>query len=138
MEETMTLNAQVEYILGATDIKPIESTDTNRPTPWGKADFQYKVERGVALVNTPGHGGFMISKGKAQTYLSPEALQYGSPYGGYLTYEEDIDAAIVLLEHQELIPALGFKCTEADLIANLKTYRDDYLQARSIRLAKES
>lgn len=116
---------------------PLESTDTNRPTPWGKADFQYKIERGVALVNTPGHGGFLISKGKAQSYLSLEALQHGEPYGGYLAYEEDVDAAIVLLEHPEIIAPLGFKCTEAELIANLKTYRNDYLQARSVRLAKE-
>lgn len=120
-------------------IETIQSTDTNRPTPWGRADYQYKVERGVALVNTPGHGGFLISKGKAQTYLSPEAVQQGEPYGGYLAYEEDTDAAIVLLEHQELIPLLGFKCTEAELIANLKTYRDEYLQARAARLGtKES
>ncbi len=114
----------------------IQSTDTHRPTPWGKADYQFKVSRGIALVNTPGHGGFLIGQGIAQTYLSPEAIRAGQPFGGYLAYEEDIDAAIVLLEHPELIPQLGFKSTtKEDLLQTLNTYRKDYLQARYDRLA---
>jgi uncharacterized protein DUF7007 len=133
------LQAQVNYILGATDVRPIESTDTHRPTPWGKADYQYKVQRGIALVNTPGHGGFLIGQGIAQSYLSPEAIKAGEPFGSYLAYEEDVDAAIVLFEHPELIEQLGFRnTTREDLAQTLFTYRKDYLEARGQRCAAET
>jgi hypothetical protein len=113
----------------------IESTDTHRPTPWGKADYQYKIQRGVALVNTPGHGGFLIGQGIAQTYLSPEAIKAGEPFGSYLAYEEDVDAAIVLFEHPELIERLGFvNTTNQDLLQTLVTYRKDYLVARGLAI----
>ena len=128
------LEAQLDYILGATNVRPLESTETTRSTPWGQADYQYKIRRGVALVNTPGHGGFLISKGVAKTYLSEAAQNAGESYGGYLAYEEDVDAAIILFEHQELIELLGYfsqDCSREKLVSNtLLVYRREYLASR--------
>ena len=109
----------------------IQMTDTTRPTPWGRADMQQVVERGVAWVNTPGHGGFLSGRGIAKTYLSEAARKRGMSFGAYLAYEEDCDAAIVLYEHPELFPLLGMGGYD-ELLASLTYWQESYLRERGI------
>ena len=46
-------------------------------TPWGDADFEYPITKGVAWYSTPSHGGLKVSGGAARRYLSPQARAVG-------------------------------------------------------------
>jgi len=70
-------------------------------TPWGVADNIEKCIRGVALVQTPSHGGFRISKGRAERELSEACRSYGEQMYGYYFFEEDCAYALPLYEHPE-------------------------------------
>lgn len=111
-----------------------------KQSPWGKVDHSVKVCRGVTSVSTPSHGGFLISIGVAEKKLSPAARKYGMKWGGYLAFEEDIDANIIFLEIPEsrsvlLNPEL---CTEESLIKNLSAWSADYLLERGITPDQEA
>ena len=120
----------------------LQSTDTTRPTPWGRADYQAVIAPGVAWVNTPGHGGFLIGKAVAAKILSPAACRAGANFGRFLAYEEDCDATIVLFEHPEWMPLLGMNTSKIevygmdavkqDLLESLSYWRLDYLRDRGI------
>jgi hypothetical protein len=97
-------------------------------TPWGKSDSETKFARGVTWVGTPGHGGFMISKGVAKSYLTEAAQKRGFSFGGYLAYEEDCDYALVSFEHPELFPELK----PETVFHSLSAWSADYLIERGI------
>jgi hypothetical protein len=67
---------------------------TSTWTPWGKADLVEKITRGINFYNTPGHGGFKVSKG----LLSKMPKQYVNPDGWY---EEDCEWCKVVLAFPE-------------------------------------
>jgi hypothetical protein len=100
-------------------------------TPWGRSDYQKQFRRGVTWVSTPSHGGFMIAEGTARELLSAAAIAEGELCCGYLAFEEDCDAAIVLYELPETRE--GFSNTsDAELIASLSAWNLPYLRARGI------
>lgn len=77
-------------------------------SPWGTIQTQTVLARGVRWVNTASHGGFLISRTFAEAYLSPAAVKRGKDWNGYLAYEEDCDATIILFETRAFDDALGY------------------------------
>src|SRR5713101_4590416 len=109
----------------------ILSTNTRRMTPWGRADYQYNVAPGVAWVNTPGHGGFLIGRKAAEKYLTAYAIVRGEKFGNFLAFEEDCDATIVLFENPAFVELLGFKrASPSELAESLGHWHQDYLLLR--------
>jgi hypothetical protein len=105
-------------------------------TPWGNSDSEKRYERGLTWVGTPSHGGFLIGKAYARKHLTPAAIAEGQPFGQYLAFEEDCDAAIVLYE----LPATreGFSnVTDEDLFLSLSRWHPAYLTARNIPATAE-
>lgn len=77
-------------------------------TPWGASQQVVNLERGVNLVSTAGHGGFMVARAAAEKLLSEQARAHATErYGDYFAFEEDCDYAIVLHEHPEYAEKLG-------------------------------
>lgn len=67
-------------------------------TPWGKSHKVTKIETGLYWVTTAGHGGYMISKRKAEKLLPSIMLNngfLGAKFGGYYCFEEDCAYAVV-------------------------------------------
>lgn len=64
-------------------------------SPWGQVDHVTKIQEGVYFVSTPGHGGFMVAK---SVPLSDAAKAEADEFGGYLCFEEDCLASIVVQE----------------------------------------
>jgi hypothetical protein len=71
--------------------------DVSTSTPWGKADYATRFARGITFYNTPGHGGFKLSKGLNETipFDFRTATWAGLGVNGW--YEEDCDAQIVIV-----------------------------------------
>lgn len=101
-------------------------------TPWGKSDSKTAITRGLAFHSTPGHGGFLVAKGFAEKNLSPAAIKKGLVYGGYLCYEEDCLANIILLEIPESRKLSSNPITDEELIKSITYYDADYLLERGI------
>ena len=108
-------------------------------SPWGMVQDKTTVMRGVHLIGTAGHGGFMISKGTMQKF-HPALVKcsvYGRSYGNYICFEEDVESCAVFLELMELgyTPEqmkLNVDITKEDLIKQLSsgnTYKE-YLRLR--------
>lgn len=70
-------------------------------TPWGIADYIQPCVRGVALVQTPSHGGIRVSKGLAERELSNSCRAAGEQMYGYYFFEEDCACALPFFEHPE-------------------------------------
>jgi len=68
-----------------------------RESPWGYVQHCDTLCPGVFMVSTEGHGGIMVSK-EMTAILSPAAKKCGDKYFGYLAYEEDCQANIVMRE----------------------------------------
>lgn len=70
-----------------------------KPTfsPWGKVQSCEEIFTGMFSVDTPGHGGIMVES-QAVFYLSAAARKCGFREGGYLCFEEDCQADVVLRE----------------------------------------
>ncbi len=79
-----------------------EADDGKRPSSsiWGRPDHCKKLAPGVYTVDTPSHGGIMVSASVASKVLSSETLVHcsGLLENGYYQFEEDCDAAIPLVE----------------------------------------
>jgi len=75
-------------------------------TPWGSAQTQTKIGVGLIWVTTAGHGGLMVSRGKAEATLSDAAIDEGIQYGGYYGYEEDAAWAIPCYESETILKAV--------------------------------
>lgn len=69
---------------------------TTTATPWGKADMVTRYTLGINFYNTPGHGGFHVSK-KLNKRI-PEYFRTATfgQLGNRGWYEEDSDWAIVV------------------------------------------
>lgn len=79
-----------------------EADDGKRPSSsiWGRPDHCKKLAPGVYTVDTPSHGGIMVSASVASKVLSSETLAHcsGLLENGYYQFEEDCDVAIPLAE----------------------------------------
>lgn len=82
-------------------------------SPWGRIDWAKELAPGLWTVTTPSHGGYWISSARGRTM--PEALagvrtfveRSGAAQAGGGTgrwYEEDCDAALVVLAWPEFFP----------------------------------
>lgn len=99
-----------------------------KASPWGTVQSEEKYGRGITFVSTPSHGGFMISKGVARARLSDAARANGWPYGGYLCFEEDCAACIVMFE----IPETQGNAKQEDIFNCLSSFYPYYLKARDL------
>ena len=112
--------------------------NTKLATPWGQADLDIVVCRGVHIVCTPSHGGIMISKGFAEKRLTTYAIHYGISYGGYYCFEEDCDWAIPAHELIELrtyyvdntVGGGTYKIVDDMILQTLSRWRADFLIAK--------
>lgn len=93
-----------------------EADDGKRPSSsiWGRPDHCKKLAPGVYTVDTPSHGGIMVSASVASKVLSPETLAHcsGLLENGYYQFEEDCDAAIPLVEMYRKGISEGFSWNE--------------------------
>ena len=103
-------------------------------TPWGISQNVARYARGLSQVSTAGHGGFMLGKGFANKYLSPEAIAEGMNYGNYLCYEEDCQWAIVVYELPQFWSAMYPKTGDVEIFKHvrnsLERWNPEYLQAK--------
>lgn len=67
-------------------------------SPWGLIQTRKTLCPGFFDVSTASHGGIMVAREFVTGNLSPAAQRYGFWEGGYLCFEEDSDAQIVLRE----------------------------------------
>ena len=67
-------------------------------SPWGLIQTRKTLCPGFFDVSTASHGGIMVAREFVAGNLSPAAQRYGFWEGGYLCFEEDSDAQIVLRE----------------------------------------
>jgi hypothetical protein len=73
-----------------------------RHTPWGVADFMTTFGPGVTSYSTPSHGGFFVDDLDAM----PESLRkVSNSYCGFHWFEEDCEAALVVVAHPDLFTA---------------------------------
>lgn len=72
--------------------------DEPKSSPWGEIQRCDYICRGVYQVSTAGHGGVMLRSSLAETLLSPAARKCGFRERGFTCFEEDCQAAVVLLE----------------------------------------
>ena len=77
-----------------------ETTMFDQPetSPWGEIQRCVPICHGVYQVSTASHGGVMLTVRLARALLSSEARACGFQDGRYLCFEEDCQAAAVLLE----------------------------------------
>lgn len=101
-----------------------------KSSPWGKVQHSEKITTGVTFVSTAGHGGYMVSQGKAKklfTFNSP-AFSKVIVWGGYLCFEEDCDASMVdyaLL--QDPVLKNKVKVSEKCVIESLSLWNPEFL-----------
>lgn len=69
------------------------ATDRPRACPWGSIDEAKEIAPGIWLVETPSHGGLMISAERRAAM--PAYLRDVRTYAGGNAYEEDCDWSLV-------------------------------------------
>ena len=106
-------------------------------SPWGLVVRCDTLCPGVYSVSTAGHGGIMVQIDAARQLLSPEAQAVG-----YLNFEEDCDAPVVLRELMDsgiIAPRTDnyFRPGEyeACIDRSLQHWNPAYWQARQERLS---
>lgn len=67
-------------------------------SPWGTVQTSVSHQRGLRTVSTARPGGILVSNRVVDQLLSEAARRRGFSRNGYLCFEEDCDAAIVLFE----------------------------------------
>lgn len=67
-------------------------------SPWGAIQTRKTLCPGFLEVSTANHGGIMVARESVAGNLSPAAQRCGFWEGGYLCFEEDYDAQVVLRE----------------------------------------
>lgn len=67
-------------------------------SPWGKIQRCKTEHPGVFQVSTAGHGGIMVSEKAAAELLSTAAVNCGFNERGYICFEEDCQASVVIKE----------------------------------------
>ena len=60
-------------------------------TPWGLSQSINKIAPGIAFLSTAGHGGYRVSKRKADRYFTHAELKHAAIFygGNYYWFEED-------------------------------------------------
>lgn len=64
-------------------------------TPWGRADFRYKIAEGLSLYTTPSHGGFRLCDSLNRRIPWSVQVKTCRQLGLEGWYEEDQDALAV-------------------------------------------
>ena len=98
------------------------------PTPWGPADHVTNVAPGIAFVSTARHGGYRL--GRARNEAIPKGVRDATfrRLGVQGWYEEDCDAVIVAVWHQDILSCPSRIDSAADA---LRRYLPDaYRRAR--------
>lgn len=67
-------------------------------TPWGKSQNTETIMTSMYNVYTAGHGGMMIGKKFAESFLSAKALENGEQWGNFYCFEEDCAYALPYFE----------------------------------------
>jgi hypothetical protein len=98
------------------------------PSPWGYVQWKRELAPGVVEVSTAAHGGILVEKERAKKLLSEKAIEIGSPWGNFLTYEEDCERAAVIYEHPEWYGAEKAKDVKKDAEAILRQFYPAYFQ----------
>ena len=108
-------------------------------SPWGEVQHADPITGGVIMVQTAGHGGFMIMKDAMKKFhpaLKLVSIYGGSYSGGYTCFEEDCEAVAVIYEMQEAgidLSSKGFKTiTKEDVVSRLGNSYEGYLKARNL------
>jgi len=103
-------------------------------TPWGASQTTHKVLNGLTWYGTAGHGGLCVSKGLADTKLSPNARAEGIKYAGSYWYEEDVQWAIPMYENPEWLKLMldrkifSSLPTMDELKSKIERYFPDYFK----------
>jgi len=77
---------------------PPWGTEVGNHSPWGKVQTSNQFADGVYEISTAGHGGIMIRETDAKNLLSPETVAVGGSEYGWLYFEEDEAAPVVIRE----------------------------------------
>ena len=77
---------------------PPWGTEVGDHSPWGKVQMSDQFADGVYEISTARHGGIMIRETDAKGLLSPETIAAGGSEHGWLYYEEDEAAPVVIRE----------------------------------------
>jgi hypothetical protein len=85
-------------------------------SPWGQIQYVRKYVPGISFISTARHGGFRISSKKNQEILEPFRKITNH---SYVYYEEDSEAALVILSFQNLFEP-------QDIQDAHKTAKNDY------------
>ena len=75
-------------------------------SPWGGIQHSDVIVRGLKLVSTAGHGGYMVTNTFANKYLSNACKKLGMKYRNYLCYEEDCAYNLVNYDLLKYNPAI--------------------------------
>ena len=79
--------------------RPMRENKMSTYTPWGYADHQETIAKGIISYSTPSHGGFFLSDDRLSQM--PAALRAIKTWAGKNWFEEDCDWAIVCLAFPE-------------------------------------
>lgn len=110
-------------------------------SPWDEVQHCRELCNGIFMVSTAGHGGIMVVKEVAST-LSSAARKCGFRENGYLCFEEDCDACVVLRELLDRTPSVmpdyikDVQDYEKCIDRSLQAYNLDYWASRARRLKK--
>lgn len=106
-------------------------------SPWGKTESCRCLCEGVLVVVTEGHGGIMVDGDAARRLLSPAARKCGFRHSGYLCFEKECDAPVVLQEllDRGLMPwqiecCFQFEELSAELEECLQDWHPEYWRMR--------
>jgi len=91
-------------------------------SPWGKIQISVQFARGLRLVSTARHGGFMATERWAKKNLTAAARLVGRQWNGYYAFEEDCAADVVLWEW---FVFLGHKSTPTPLHLGGRVWSDN-------------
>lgn len=81
-----------------------QTKDIHMATPWGTSDYKIEYQRGLFIINTPGHGGLAVSKGLASKILSQKAINLaGEVKGGYVFFEEDCAVCVAAIDSELIL-----------------------------------
>lgn len=71
-------------------------------TPWGEPQEIENVAEGIDFVSTAGHGGYLLNASRHNKVR--ELIPGWTTFAGGRWYEEDCDAAVVVVCHPECFP----------------------------------
>jgi hypothetical protein len=81
--------------------KPYKSTPMPTSTPWGAPDFCEQIAPGWWRVNTPGHGGFLLSPERLADIPEHHLEATFGGQGFHGVFEEDCDWCVPVLAFED-------------------------------------